>query len=357
MTPSHWHALDTDAAIAALQVRADCGLSSAEAAVRLARHGRNELRAQGSASPWVLLAHQFRGVLVVILLVATALSALVGAYVDAAIILTIVLFCAVLGFFQEYRAERALDALRSMLAPRVSVLRDGIEQSVASAELVPGDILLVKAGDRIGADARILEGHSLHCDEAPLTGESQPVAKDSASLPPDTPLPARRNLLLTGTAVTFGRGKALVCATGMHSEFGKIAREVGGVETQKTPLELRTDEIGRMLGIVTLSICALVIGVSLLRAHLAGTPVGGEILPIVMFAIALAVAAVPEALAAIVTGALAIAMRDMARRNALVRRMPAVETLGCVSVICTDKTGTLTRGEMTARRVVAGTRS
>jgi Ca2+-transporting ATPase len=353
----HWHSLEIIEVIDALQVDSKCGLSAREVANRLQQYGANELTRSQKASPWTLLFSQFKNVLVIILIAATVLSALVGEFLDAAIILVIVIFSAVLGFVQEYRAGRALDALRDMLTPMTTVLRDGGEAETPSRDLVPGDMLLLEAGDRVPADARLIESHSLYCDEASLTGESMPVSKRVASVRADASVADRHNMLFAGTNVTLGRGKAVVCETGMHSEFGKIAQEVAAVESEKTPLERRTDEIGRWLGFITLGICVLVVGVSLMREFLSGAFQVSSVLPIVMFAIALAVAAVPEALAAIVTGALAIAMHDMAKRNALVRRMPAVETLGCVSVICSDKTGTLTKGEMTVRRLYAGGRT
>ncbi|HEX2115461.1 MAG TPA: cation-translocating P-type ATPase [Alphaproteobacteria bacterium] len=348
------HQQPAEAVISVLGSDATRGLSTAEVEARLAQYGPNELSHQEKASPWALFFNQFKNVLVVILIAATILSALVGEYVDAAIILVIILFCAVLGFVQEYRAEKALDALKGMLAPMITVLRDGAEREVASKDLVPGDILVLEAGDRIPADGRIIEQHSLQCDEAPLTGESLPVTKDLNAVREDAPVGDRKNMVFTGTTVTYGRAKAVVCGTGMRTEFGKIAEEVAAVSQEKTPLERRTDEIGKWLGIITLSICALVLAVSFGREWIAGTFTLQTGLALVMFAIALAVAAVPEALAAIVTGALAIAMHKMAKHNALVRRMPAVETLGCTSVICSDKTGTLTRGEMTVRRIYAG---
>jgi Ca2+-transporting ATPase len=333
------------------------GLAAEVARSRLGQHGPNELTAEEKASPLVLFFNQFKNILVVILIVATVLSAFVGEYVDAAIILVIVVFCAVLGFVQEYRAERALDALKSMLTPMITVLRGGQEKEVPSKELVPGDVLVLEAGDRIPADARVVENHSLHCDEAPLTGESLPVTKELGPVREDALVGDRKNMVFTGTTVTYGRGKAVVCATGMRTEFGKIAQEVAAVKHDKTPLERRTQEIGKWLGIITLGICVLVLGVSFARELMQGTFKMASVLPMVMFAIALAVAAVPEALAAIVTGALAIAMHEMAKHNALVRKMPAVETLGCTSVICSDKTGTLTKGEMTARRLHVGGRT
>ena len=352
-----WHALDAGATIQQLSTDPLQGLSSAVAARRLREHGPNELAHEERHSPWKIFLDQFKDVLVLILVVATVLSAFVGDYVDAVIILAIVLFCAVLGFVQEYRAEKALDALKNMLTPMITVLRDGEEREIASKDLVPGDILVLEAGDRIPADARLVEEHSLQADEAPLTGESLPVEKDVAAVREDAPVGDRRNMVFTGSTVTYGRAKAVVCATGMQTELGKIAKEVASVPAEKTPLERRTDEIGKWLGLITLAICVVVLGVSVGREAMDGTFTWGSMLPLVMFAIALAVAAVPEALAAIVTGALAIAMHEMAKRNALVRKMPAVETLGCTSVICSDKTGTLTKGEMTVRRVHVGGQS
>ena len=357
MTSQLWHSMDVDAAVAALRADLQRGLAQEEAGNRLSQYGPNELMHEEKASPWALFFNQFKNILIVILIVATLLSAFVGEYVDAAIILVIIVFCAVLGFVQEYRAERALDALKSMLTPMITVLRGGTELEIASKDLVPGDVLVIEAGDRIPADARLVENHSIQCDEAPLTGESLPVTKELAPMRQDALVGDRKNMLFTGTTVTYGRGKAVVCATGMQTEFGKIAKEVASVQTEKTPLERRTDEIGKWLGIITLGICVVVVGISVGREYLDGTLTMASTLPIVLFAIALAVAAVPEALAAIVTGALAIAMHEMAKRNALVRKMPAVETLGCTSVICTDKTGTLTKGEMTVRKLHCGGRT
>ena len=353
----NWHAAGIDAIVTQLQTDPLRGLDPAEAQERLARHGPNELAKGHRASPARLFFGQFKNTLIVILLVATVLSALLGEIADAAIILVIVLFCAILGFVQEYRAERALDALTRMLAPTIAVLRGGVEQRIPSRELVAGDIMLLEAGDRIPADARLVELHSLKCDEAPLTGESFSVEKGLQLLAVDTAVSDRHNLVFTGTTVTYGRGKAIVTGTAMSTEFGKIAEQVSTVSTEKSPLEKRTAEIGRWLGLIALGVCGIAIAVSIARAWM-GDQLNVELLlTVTMFAIALAVAAVPEALAAIVTGALAVGMHEMAKRNALVRRMPAVETLGCTTVICTDKTGTLTKGEMTARRVFVGGRT
>ena len=351
MSRPPWHSLDAEAALGMLSVDPTRGLSARDATERLAASGPNELTRAKRASPLALFLGQFTNTLSIILIVAIILSALVGEVADSAVIGIIVIFCALLGFIQEYRAEKALETLGEMLSPSVTVLRDDREQEVATRDLVPGDILLLEAGDRVPADSRVLEAHALRCDEAALTGESAPVGKNPAPLPEATRTADRRNMVLAGTSVTYGRARALVVETGMGTAFGAIAREVSAAPTEKTPLEKRTQEIGTWLGVIALTICALVAGVSIVREALHGSLDLKFIITVAMFAISLAVAAVPEALPAIVTGALAIGMRQMARRNALVRRMPAVETLGCTTVICSDKTGTLTRGEMTVRRL------
>jgi Ca2+-transporting ATPase len=329
----------------------------AEARKRLDVYGYNELKKEAKASPWELFINQFKNTLIIILAVATILSAVIGDLLDAGIILAIIVFCALLGFIQEYRAERALDALKKMLTPTITALRGGREEKIPSKDLVPGDIILLEAGDKIPADGRLIEVHSLQCDEAPLTGESFPVEKDLKALPEAVPVGDKRNMIFTGTAVSYGRGKAVVTDTGTKTEFGKIAAELATVSQEKTPLEKRTEEIGKWLGIIAVSVCVLVVVISIVREALGGGLDLQFILTMLLFAIALAVAAVPEALAAIVTGALAIGMHEMAKRNALVRKMPAVETLGCATVICSDKTGTLTKGEMTVRRVFGGGQS
>jgi len=355
MSQAVWHSMEGAQVLKELNTDPHSGLSSEEIRSRLEKYGYNELKKEERISPLSIFVNQFKNILIIILLIATVLSALVGEIFDAALILVIVVFCAVLGFIQEYKAEQALEALKKMLSPTITVLRDGKEEEIPSKELVPGDILLLEAGDKIPADARLIELHSLKCDEAPLTGESVPVGKDLKPLPEKTLVADRKNMVLTGTTVTYGRGKAAVISTGMNTEFGKIAEEVTAVKTEKTPLEKRTDEIGKWLGIISLAICFLVAGISVAREILGGGRVDLPfIVTMVMFAVALAVAAVPEALAAIVTGALAIGMHQMAKKNALVRKMPAVETLGCTTVICSDKTGTLTKGEMTVRKILTG---
>ena len=352
MTTKAWHTIEAAQVVLDLGTDEHQGLTQTESRRRLEQYGRNELKRAEGTSPFTLFLSQFKNSLVIILLIAIALSALIGETMDAAIIAVIVVFAAVLGFVQEYRAERALEALKGMLSPTITVLRGGREEDVDSKDLVPGDLMLLEAGDRIPADARIVETHSLLCDEASLTGESMPVDKQRAALPDGTPVSDRRNMVYTGTTVTNGRGRAVVTATAMQTEFGRIAQEVATVRTEETPLEKRTREIGKWLGFIALGICLLVAVLSVGREYLSKGSVDLPfIVTIAMFAIALAVAAVPEALTAIVTGALAIGMRQMAKQNALVRKMPAVETLGCTTVICTDKTGTLTKGEMTVRRL------
>ena len=346
-----WHTVSAEETLRALRSDSHRGLSAEEVRQRLDEFGYNELRKEKRTSPLALFIGQFKNLLIIILLAATVLSLLVGEMLDAVMIAAIVMFSAVLGFVQEYKAEKALEALKKLLSPTSTVLRDGKEEDIPSRNLVPGDILLLEAGDKLPADARVVEVRSLECDEAALTGESIPVRKERDTLPESSSINDRKNMVFAGTIVTYGRGRAAVTATGMRTEFGKIAEAVAAAETKKTPLEKRTEEIGKWLGILAVSICVLVAGVSTVREALFGQISLKFLIESVMFAVALAIAAVPEALTAIVTGALAIGMHQMAKRNALVRKMPAVETLGCTTVICSDKTGTLTRGEMTVRRI------
>lgn len=351
MNEKDWHSLTSAEVIAELETNPRKGLSSTEAAKRLEAYGPNVVAEEAPTSAWKIFWHQFQSILIIILLIATAISAGVGEWLDALLIFIIVVFCALLGFFQEYRAERALEALKRMLSPACLSIRDGRETLIPTKEVVPGDILLIESGVKVPADGRIIESASLQCNEAALTGESQPVEKTSQVLPAKTRIEDRRNMVFAGTTITYGRGKIVVCSTGKLTQLGKIASEVAAVEKEKTPLEKRTNEIGKWLGLLALGICMAIVAISLVRESLSGSVSLSFTLQMLIFAVALAVAAVPEALPAIVTGTLAIGMHQMAKRNALVRRMPAVETLGCTTVICTDKTGTLTKGEMTVRRL------
>jgi Ca2+-transporting ATPase len=340
-----WHTLSVDEALESLRTSAS-GLASTEAARRLHRYGPNELQAVKRASAWHTFAAQFKNVLILILLSATLISGLLGHTLEAVVITVIVLFAVLLGFIQEHRAERAIEALRSMAAPTARVLRDALETVVPARELVPGDIVLLRAGDRIPADARLMHAVNLAIDEAPLTGESDAVEKITARLD-DGHLSVgdRINMTYAGTLATHGRGQALVVSTGMSTEFGRIAQMVQTVEAGRTPLQENLDRLGGTLGKAALAVVALVITLGLWR----GLPP----IEMFMFGIALAVAVVPEALPAVVTISLAIGLRRMVKRHALVRRLPVVETLGSTSVICTDKTGTVTKSEMTVRQVFA----
>ena len=338
-----WHTLTADAAGTTLGSTPN-GLSTAEAARRLADHGPNELETQKSVSAWETFVAQFKNVLILILLSATIVSGFLGHTLEATVITIIVLFAVVLGFIQEHRAGRALEALRKMAAPTARVVRDGDEVVIAARELVPGDVVVIRTGDRVPADARVLESINLAIDEAPLTGESLAVEKTAAALSElELPIGDRRNMIYAGTSATYGRGRAVVAATGMTTEFGRIARMVESVDAGRTPLQENLDRLGAALGKAALVVVAIVVAVGLAR----GLPP----IEIFMFGIALAVAVVPEALPAVVTISLAIGVRRMVKRHALVRRLPIVETLGSTSVICSDKTGTLTKNEMTVRQL------
>jgi Ca2+-transporting ATPase len=358
----NWHSLDPVETVKILDSDSINGLTPQKVETRLVQYGPNELTKEKKTSPVIIFLSQFKNILIIILLAAITLSIVIGEVVDGIIISVIVLFAAILGFIQEYRAERALEALKKMLSPTITVLRDNSEEEIPAKMLVPGDILLLEAGDKIPADARLLEAFGFKCDESSLTGESFSIDKVTKSLDKDLRIGDKKNMVFAGTVVTYGRAKAIVTETGMNTEFGKIAEQVTNVKAEKTPLEKRTTEIGKWLGIIAVSICALVAVFSIARQGLSISldPFRVEftgqldlkfVLEIIMFGVALAVAAVPEALAAIVTGALSIGMHQMAKQNALIRKMPAVETLGCTTVICTDKTGTLTKGEMTVRKL------
>ena len=324
------------------------GISQEEAQARLAQYGPNEIQSAHRITPWAILLEQFKNVLILILLGATALSFFLGHGVESIVIAVIVLFAVLLGFIQEYRAERAIDALRQMAAPTATVVRGGEEIKIPAREVVPGDVVILHMGDRIPADGRVIESINLQVEEAALTGESVPVEKHTDPLPTqDLPVGDRKNMVYAGTAVTYGRGRALIVATGMQTEFGKIAQLLQTVETSKTPLQHNLDKVGATLARGAFVVVALIVALGLLR--------GQPFIEMLIFGIALAVAVVPEALPAVVTISLAIGVQKMVKRNALIRRLPAVETLGSTSVICSDKTGTLTKDEMTVRKIyVAG---
>lgn len=344
--PPNWHTLSASDALARLST-SEKGLSRAEAERRLAEAGPNELQASERTPWWRLLLEQFKNVLILILLFATGLSVALGHGLESLVIAVIVLFAVLLGFIQEYRAEKAIDSLRKLAAPHASVLRDGAELKVLAREVVPGDVVVLHTGDKVPADARLLEAVNLKTEEAALTGESVPVEKHTRPLEGELAVGDRKNVVHAGTAVTYGRGKAVVVATGMTTEFGRIAELLSTVETGKTPLQKNLDRVGSLLARVALVLVAVIVGLGLMR--------GQPLVEMLIFGIALAVAVVPEALPAVVTISLALGVQRMVKRNALIRRLPAVETLGSTSVICSDKTGTLTKDEMTVRQVwVAG---
>jgi len=344
-----WHALSTHAVLERLSTDAQRGLTAADIAKRTAQFGRNELNPPPPISPLKLLFEQFTDFIVLVLIAAAIISGGIAIYartfedlINPIAILAIVVLNAFLGFFQEYRAERALAALRQLSAPNARVIRDSEPQTIPAAELVPGDLIELTSGDIVPADARVIHSVHLRLDESALTGESAPVEKFShVTLEEDTPLDARCNIVHAGTIVVYGRGRAVVVATAMQTQLGKIARLVSEIKEEETPLQQRLDKVGQWLVYVSLAIVAIIFPIGLLR--------GNSPLDMFLIAVSLAVAAVPEGLAAVVTIALALGLRRMIRRNALIRKLPAVETLGAATVICTDKTGTLTESEMTVR--------
>lgn len=342
-----WHTETIQQAFARLESR-QTGLSQIAVRQRAATYGPNEIKSAQRISAWNILVEQFKNILILILLGATVISLFLGHGVESVVIAVIVLFAVVLGFIQEYRAERAIEALRKMAAPTATVIREGQEVKIPARDLVPGDVVSIHTGDRIPADGRLLESVNLQVEEAALTGESVPVEKHTQELQTeDLPLGDRKNMVYAGTAATYGRGKALIVATGMQTEFGRIAKLLQAVESGRTPLQQNLDRVGSVLARAAFVVVAIIVALGLLR--------GQPFIEMLIFGIALAVAVVPEALPAVVTISLAIGVQKMVKRNALVRRLPAVETLGSTSVICSDKTGTLTKDEMTVRKIhVAG---
>ncbi|GIX49439.1 MAG: ATPase [Candidatus Tectimicrobiota bacterium] len=338
-----WHALAPTDVVAQLHTDPVRGLERAEARRRLVQYGRNVLQTS-RVTPWYgVLARQFVDVLIVILLLAAAISLLLGEVTDAVTILAIVGLNGLLGFVQEWKAEQALAALQRLLAPRCRVVRDGREQDLEAAQLVPGDLVVLDTGDRVPADVRLLAAVNLRVDESALTGESAPVSKSPEAVPPETPLAERRGMVWMGTAVTNGRARGVVVATGMATEFGRIAQLTAAVGEERTPLQRKLAVLGMQLGLFA-------VGISVLVAA-AGWLAGKPLLEMFLTGVSLAVAVVPEGLPAVVTITLALGVRAMVRRRALLRRLQAAETLGAATVICTDKTGTLTQNEMTVQRL------
>lgn len=336
------HTLATEEVTARLAVRSDLGLTNEQVRERIAQYGPNRLPTAPPRSTWGVFFGQFKSILILILIGAALLAALVGNVKDAVVILAVVVINAVVGFYQEYRAERSLAALKGMLPVNTRVRREGDEHEVAAEELVPGDVVLLEAGDRVPADGRLFIAAGLEIDESTLTGESQPVGKQTAALPtPDAPLGDRVNMSFMNTLVTRGRAELLVTATGAQTEMGRLSQELAAAVEPPTPLQIQLDRLGKRLGAIALTLVGLLSFLELLR--------GTDLAHMILDAIALAVAAMPEGLPVVVTVTLALGMHQMAQQRAIVKRLASVETLGCTTVICSDKTGTLTLNQMTAR--------
>jgi Ca2+-transporting ATPase len=343
--PVAGHGLTAEAVAAQLEVNPHTGLSSAQARERLAQYGANRLPEAPPRSPWHVLLAQFKSILILILIGAAGLAALVGSFKDALVILAVVVINALVGFYQEYRAERSLDALKSMLPVKARVRRDGNSQIINADAVVPGDVLLLEAGDSVAADGRLNLAAGLEIDESSLTGESQAATKQVALLAAaDAPLGDRTNMAYMNTLLTRGRAELIVTATGPQTEMGHLSQELAATEEVPTPLQVQLDRLGKRLGVIALTLVGLL---SLLQFWR-----GEGLAHIVLDAIALAVAAMPEGLPVVVTVTLALGMHKMARQHAIVKRLASVETLGCTTVICSDKTGTLTLNQMTARTLI-----
>ncbi len=337
-----WYQLTPEQAVAQLGSDAVHGLGAEEAAARLAHYGPNRLAEKSRPGPFALFLAQFRNFLIVVLFGAALLAAAVGELLDAAVILVVLLLNALLGFYQEYRAEQTLDALRKMLSRRATVRRGGHVTEIDAEQLVPGDVVLLEAGDQVPADGRVLQAHSVEIGEAALTGESLPAGKSVAALTQhDVPLAERSNMAYMNTVVTRGRIELLVTATGMDTEMGRLTGLLAAAEEHPTPLQVQLDQVGKRLAAIAGGVVMLIFILGLLRDQ--------PLVQSILTAIALAVAAIPEGLPAVVTVTLAVGMHRMAKKRAIVKRLAAVETLGCTTVICSDKTGTLTLNQMQAR--------
>jgi P-type Ca2+ transporter type 2C len=337
---SNWYTLEAVEVLQYLGTDAKTGLSTAEIDRRLAKYGANELIEQNLKSPWLVLWEQLTATMVLILIASAVLSGFLGDFQEAIAIIAIVIFNAFLGFKQEYQAERSLAALKKLAVPKVRVRRHGTVEDISARELVPGDIILLEAGNRLPADCRLLESFNLRVSEASLTGESEPVDKFVVAIDSeDLPLGDRRNMAYMGTAIVYGRGLAVVTETGMNAELGRIAAAIQTERSEPTRLQQRLDRFGRILAVAILVLVALIFVLGLLR--------GEEVKLMFLTAVSLGVAAVPEGLPAVVTISLALGAQRMLKKNALIRKLPAVETLGSVTTICSDKTGTLTENRMT----------
>ena len=336
-----WYQIEPQAAVKELGSNSSTGLSETEATRRLSEFGRNELEESGIRSPWLIFLDQFKELMVVILVIAAVISALLGDYSDAIAISAIVILNAILGYTQEYRAEKAMAALKKLAVPTVKVRRDGVVSEISAVDLVPGDIVLLEAGNFVAADCRVLESAGLQTQEAALTGESLPVRKTSDALgQPDLALADRRNMVYMGTHITSGRGEAVVAETGMRTELGRIAGMIQTVRQEATPLQKRLTQLGKVLASAAFLIVILIFILGWFR--------GEDLKILFLTAVSIAVAAVPEGLPAVMTISLTLGAQRMLKRRVLIRKLSAVETLGSVTVICSDKTGTLTENQMAA---------
>ncbi len=350
METTIWYATNTDDVIKNLDVSEKTGLSHAEAEDRLRKYGHNQLAEKEGVSPLFLFLGQFNDFIVWTLIAAAIVSGFLGEWVDALAIIAIVIINAIIGFVQEFRAERSLAALQKLSAPFTKVLRGGEMHSIPSREIVPGDIVLLEAGDYVPADGRLCTSFSLNTQEASLTGESTPVSKSTEKLDnPSLPIGDRKNMVFMGTAVTSGKGTCVIVTTGMHTELGKIAGLIQGAGNEDTPLQRKLDAFGKKLVYLCIGIVTVVFLLELWRKD--------PLLEAFLISVSLAVAAIPEGLPAIVTIALALGVQRMVKRHVLIRKLPSVETLGCATVICSDKTGTLTQNEMTVRKIFADGKS
>lgn len=345
---TRWFAMKRQQVLEKLATCSEKGLDEQEARARLEQFGPNKLIDARKTPPWQMFLNQFKDFMVLVLIAATIVSGFLGEWADAITIMIIVVINAILGFVQEFRAEKSMEALKAMTAPEARVIREGLERKIPAAELVPGDIVLIDTGDKIPADLRLLSVANLEVEESALTGESHAVKKrvESMAGQEEVALGDTRNMAYMGTVVVRGRGTGVVVNTGMHTEMGHITRMIQEAEEDVTPLQRRLEQLGKVLVVFCLLVCALVVVLGVLR--------GEPIYNMFLAGVSLAVAAIPEGLPAIVTIALAIGVQRMIKRNAIIRRLPAVETLGCATVICSDKTGTLTENQMTVRQVWVG---
>lgn len=330
-----WHAKSADEVIALLKSSGE-GLSAEEIESRRKEHGRNELPAPEKKSELLRFLEQFNNVLIYVLIAAALFTAFLREWVDTIVIIAIVIINAIIGYIQEGKAEKAMESIMDMISPTATALREGEKKEIDAKELVPGDILFLKSGDKVPADVRILEAKQLHAEEAPLTGESEPVNKTATGVEKNSSLGDRRSMVYSGTMITAGNMKGIVVETGVRTEIGKIGAMVAGVEKMNTPLLQKIDDFGKKLSLAIIVVSVIIF---LYAYYVRGFPVVDAFMAVV----SLAVGAIPEGLPAIMTITLALGVQRMARQNAIIRKLPAVETLGSVTVICSDKTGTLDR--------------